>query len=304
MKKRIFSFVVSLLLLAFSCFSLIACTEVKQGSKIQRMNMVLEFRDASGNVTDTKVVGLELYLNFAPETTKYFMNLAESGYYDGVCISNVYDKYIEFGEYVGTKSGELAENTKSAGTVKGEFKDAGIVGNSLSSASTGVLIMKHDADDEDGTTHYDSAKGTIVITLASASSVYPANSYCVFGRVTSDDADNNPKESYSDSSSVNRTGKSSLEIVKTVSDLVSYEDDNETTKTYYDSKVKKFYTYIEETDENSDTTKTWYEGIGDTKTEITDKTVIEELGDKIDDEKYTFYTVPYLYVTIKSITKA
>ena len=69
--------------------------------------------------------------------------------------------------------------------------------------------------------------------------------------------------------------------------------------------MKKFYTYIEATDEDaSETTKTWYEGLGDDKTEIADKTVIEELGKKIDDEKYTFYTVPYAYVTIKSITKA
>ena len=304
MKKRIFSLVVALVL-AVACFSLTACGEVKQGSKIQRMKMVLEFRNEKGEVTDEKTVGIELYLNFAPETTKQFMKLAEEGYYDGVCISNVYDKYLEFGEYTGKKAGELTENKKTASPIKGEFEDNGIVGNKLSSSSTGVLIMKHDADDKDGTTHYDSAKGTVIVTLNSASAAYPSKSYCVFGRITSDDADKNPKKSYSDSTSVNRTGKSSLEIIKTVADLASKKEDGEITKTYYDSKVKKFYTYIEATDEDtSETTKTWYEGLGDSKTEISDKTVIEELGKKIDDEKYTFYTVPYAFVTIKSITKA
>lgn len=170
------------------------------------MNMVLEFRDESGKVTDEKTVGIELYLNFAPKTTKHFMQLAESGYYNGVCISNVYDKYLEFGEYTGTKLGELTENTKTVSTVKGEFEDNGIVGNKLSSSSTGVLIMKRDADDEKET-YYDSAKGTVIVTLNSASAAYPSKSYCVFGRITSDDADKNPKESYSDSTSVNRTGK-------------------------------------------------------------------------------------------------
>ena len=135
MKKRIFSLVVALVL-AVACFSLTACGEVKQGSKIQRMKMVLEFRNEKGEVTDEKTVGIELYLNFAPETTKQFMKLAEEGYYDGVCISNVYDKYLEFGEYTGTKAGELTENKKTASTVKGEFEDNGIVGNKLSSSST------------------------------------------------------------------------------------------------------------------------------------------------------------------------
>ncbi len=99
------------------------------------------------------------------------------------------------------------------------------------------------------------------------------------------------RKSYSDSTSVNRTGKSSLEIIKTVADLASKKEDGEITKTYYDSKVKNSTPISKRpTRILPKTTKTWYEGLGDSKTEISDKTVIEELGKKIDDEKYTLYT--------------
>ncbi len=54
--------------------------------------------------------------------------------------------------------------------------------------------MKHDADDKGRHHHYDSAKGTVIVTLNSASAAYPSKSYCVFGRITSDDADKNPKK--------------------------------------------------------------------------------------------------------------
>lgn len=305
MKKRLFS-VVTAVLLALCCFSFAACSEIKNGSKIQRMTMVLEFTDANGD-KDVKDIGIELYLNFAPETTAAFMELAENGYYDGVCVYNVANSCVEFGAYKAGEGGKLVANDKTGKKINGEFKDNGWTGNTLSTSSSGILVMKRNEDDKDDAEHnyYNSATGNVVVTIASASGVYPSDSYCAFGRLTMDDADKNPKESYSDSSKVNRTGKSSLDVFKTIGDLKSGKEDGATVKAYYDSKADKYYTYIEETDEETSATeKTWFEGLGGEKVEITDKKVVEELEKKITEEKYTFFNLPYTSVVIKSIRKA
>lgn len=301
MKKRFLSLLFAFVL-AVGCASFAGCSEVINGNKIQRMNMVIEFTNPDGS-KDEKTIRINLYLNSAPETTKAFIKLAENGYYDGVCVNNVSNNVVEFGGYKRGEDGKLVKNEKQGEKIKGEFAAAGLTQGSLTTSSSGVLVMQRKKGINDA---YDTATGNIAITTGSASGYYPTEDYCLFGRLDMSDSEKNPKESYSDSSKINRTGKNSLEVFKTITDLVTEKETDETSVTaYYDSLNDKYYTKVVTTDDDG-TDTSWYEGLGADKVEILDKTAIENIEKKLtdDDEKYTFYTLTYTSVVIKSIRKA
>ena len=307
MKKKLLSLLL-VAVLAVCALPLTGCSdEIENGSKIQRMVMTLDFYDASGNVVDTKDVQLKLFTTYAPKTTARFIALAEDGYYNGTCVSNVQSGWFEFGGYEYDASGAFVEKSfdeQKYGVLEGEFLKNGVKGNKLTSSS-GALIMKHDyALSDDKASKYNSAKGTVILALSSVSK-FPADEYCVFGKVVNDDADNNPSSDVADSSLTNRSGKTSLGIANTVSSLTS---DNGT-RTFYYEKEKVFYTRTVDDDGDYH----YYNGTEATEAnEIVDEDDIAELeglisgsdadGKKVDNACYLL-TVPYTKVVIKSIKK-
>lgn len=285
--KKIISFFVSILLIAALSVSLVGCSEIENGSKIQRMNMVLEYLDAEENTVVTKTVQLKLYLNYAPETTAHFMKLAEEGYYDGVCISNIQSSWLEFGGY--TYDGDdFVEKEYTGSTIKGEFAKNGWSGNLLTS-STGALIMKHDyPSDTDTEPVYNTAKATVVIALGSVST-FESSKYCVFGMVCNENSELKDGEKEKE--------ETSLGIIQ---GLASYNENEDGVRTYYYEKEGKFYSSKYD-DEEGETR--YYVG-----TEIEPENVIE--GEELDefkknfaDDRNYFLLVPYTKIVIKSITK-
>lgn len=292
MKKRLFSIILSVAI-CFSALAFTACSgEIEQSSKIQRMIMTFDFYDAAGNVVDTKNVQAKLYLNFAPETTKRFIALAEDGYFDNTCVSDVDTGYFEFGsyEYVDGNLTAKSFDTEKYPTLKGEFSKNGWVGNKLT-ASAGALIFKHDTEGSGELSKYDTAKGTIIVAL-STTSKFSASEYCVFGKLCSDDAEDNPSSLVSDSS-VNRSGKSSLAVAQTVADLVS----NDGVRTYYYEKEGVFYTKVTEDGETEYFAGTTTDGEALTGDEL------EKIQDLVSDADPSLKTIPYTKVVIRSIKK-
>lgn len=292
--KKLFSIILSLALVLSVC-ALSGCSgEIKQGSKIQRMILKFGFYDAEDNLVDTKDVQAELYLNFAPETTARFIELAEDGYFDNTCVSDVAAGYFEFGgyEYVDGKFTAKSFDDQKYPQLKGEFYNNGFTGNKLTT-SAGALVYKHDAVSTKETSKYDTAKGTIIVAL-SAVGKFNEKDYCVFGKITTDDASDNPS-SEADSSLVNRSGKSSLGIVSTLSDLIS----NDGVRTYYYEKEGVFYTRKVVDGENF-----YYLGasVSDDAAAL-DGEELEKIENLVSDSDPALLTLPYTKVVIKSVKK-
>lgn len=292
--KKFLSFILALSLLLSAClFS--ACSEIEKSSKIQRMLITLDFYDAAGEVVDTKTVQAKLYLNFAPQATERFIALAEDGYFDNTCVSNVQSGYFEFGgyEYVDGKMTAKAYDEQKYPALKGEFEKNGWIGNKLTTGS-GAILFKHDKESTKEVSKYDTAKGSIVVVLENISK-FDESEYCVFGVLCSDDQDDNPESSVSDSQ-VNRTGLSSLGVARTLPNLAA----NDGVTTYYNENNDKFYTRVV-----SDGETEYYEG-----TEVSEDNVLTEdsedfetLKELIANYDETLLTIPYTKVIIRSVKK-
>ena len=290
--------------LAVTALAVAGCSEIESGNKIERMVMTLEFYDANNNVVDTKNVQIKLYTNYAPETTKAFKKLCESGFYDGTCIYNVQSNWLEFGKFSYDNDGKLVETEayKNAEAIKGEFSKNGWVGNRLTTQKA-ALIMKRDYDN--GTDKkYDTAKGAVIVAMNSVST-FPSDKYCVFGMICDDDEKLNPSVKSENSDLVNRSGLTSYAVIATVKDLRQTED--LTMTYYYDpatvSENAKFVSglYTKTVDEVGITH--YYRG-----TEVNEQNVMsdEDASDfatLLADQANFFYTVPYTRVLVKKIVK-
>ena len=305
MKKKILSLLI-VAMLAVSAFAVAGCSEIENGSKIERMIVTLAFYDADNELVEEKDVQIKLYTNFAPKTVAAFKKLCEDGFYNGTCVYNIQSNWLEFGKYEFGSDGKLSVtgDYKNAAAIAGEFEKNGWKGNKLS-VSRGAIIMKRDYDDEkvEGQ-KYDTAKGAVIVALGSPSN-FSADKYCVFGMVDTDDIDSNPSSEQVDSSLVNLSGISSYGIIYTVRSL--RETDEGTVTYYYDRAYDDaeseyafeagYYTKAEDDEGNN----VYYRG-----TTISDDNMIE--GDEetafiklLGDQSAYFYVLPYTRVIVKSI---
>lgn len=285
--KKIISFFVSTLLIAAMAVSLVGCSEIEGGSKIQRMNMVLEYLDAEENTVVEKTVQLKLYLNYAPETTAHFIDLAESGYYNGVCVSNLQSSWLEFGGYT-YDNDTLTKKEYTGDTVVGEFAKNGWTGNLLTT-SVGSLIMKHDYPEDTDKEHvYNTAKATVIITLGSVST-FPSDKYCVFGVVCNENLDLDDGEEALE--------ETSLSIIQ---GLVDYNENEDGVRTYYYEKEGKFYSSKYDEDEEK---TLYYNGMEINAENLLEDEELETFEENFKDNRNYFLLVPYTKIVIKSITK-
>ncbi|MBQ6883724.1 MAG: peptidylprolyl isomerase [Clostridia bacterium] len=294
--KRTLVKIMALTLALVTIFAFTACKkEIKNGSQIQRMKVELSYQDAAGEEVITTTVGLELYLNFAPETVAHFIALCEEGYYNNVCVSNVSDKWLEFGGYKYDADGNFVENAYTKQPINGEFAKNGWIGNKLS-VTQGSLILKRDYDDGESS-KYNTAKGTVIVCLSSgAASTFSSDRYCVFGMVTSDDAN---AEAATDVEK-----KSSIAKLSSLASFAQQEvNGNKVTTWFYEGNNEQY--------KNQFITK-WIDEDGETHyakgasidgEEMTSEQV-EEFLDLYGEETKSFLVVPYTQIVIKSITKA
>ena len=211
--NKLFAKIIAIALALTVIFSFTACSEVENGSKIERIQITL---DVDG--VEYKVEA-KLYVDFAPKTIAHIKNLIKNGYYNGLDVSNATSSYFQFGDYK-LENNQLVAVDGEVSPIAGEFEKRGFVGNKLT-VSQGAIILKRATEAETGS-KYDTGKATIAIALSYAAP-FNAKEYCVFGKVVSDDGDAD-----ADSSSVEYL--SSLERLMKVKECI--EDENGR-KVYY-----------------------------------------------------------------------
>ena len=119
-------------------------------------------------VKDYGTITVELNGDVAPITVDTFMNLAKSGFYNGLTFHRIIDGFmIQGGDPTGTGSGGSKDR------IKGEFSSNGV--NNPISHVKGVISMARSQDPN-------SASSQFFITVADAT--YLDGSYAAFGTVT------------------------------------------------------------------------------------------------------------------------
>lgn len=293
MKKVLVSLLT--VLVAFTCaFSMAGCSDnIKNGSKITTVKMVVEVYDASGSVTATTDVYMELYLNFAPTSTAHIIKLVNDGFFNGTCVSNINSNWMEIGAYQYDTDGKFDKKNYTYGNVIGEFLNNGIQGNKLS-VTKGAVVFKRDYDDNRIDTEeskYDTAESTMAICFSSsASSTFDPDSYCVLGMIVSDDAD--------EDASSELEQKSSIDKLASLSEYKEASIDDNTVTTYYYETEKAFYTKW--VDEAGDTHYATGAEVN-TDNELTGKD-LEQFNKLFSENKNYFLTVPAVKIVIKSMS--
>lgn len=291
--KSIFAVMLAVVLIS----SITACEEIKDGSKIQKINITLELvgaddvviLDDNGNQTNEFTVTAELYLNYAPKTIERFLKLVDDGFYNDTVVSNIGDSWCEFGGYKGTSKNLLKADSELP-YLDGEFEKNGWVGNNLR-ASAGVLMMKHDYVSSSERSKYNTAKSTVIVTSYSASR-FSYKEYAIFGQIVSDDA----KEFSTSTSSLINGAMSSLSKIQQINKL---QQDKEKTTLFFNEKESKYYTrtYDEENVAH------YYEGSSiNAENELIDKEKEDYLEKFSEDENY-FLVIPYATLKIKEIKR-
>lgn len=161
-----------LLCLALSVFGLCGCgkEESKKDTNTDTDSAVQSQAHQKVKVTmqDGGEFTIELYPEYAPETCENFINLVESGFYNGLTFHRVIDGFMAQGgstDGVGIKGSDK--------TIKGEFSANGFSQNTLSH-QRGVVSMARAAS-------YDSASSQFFICYGDCT--FLDGQYAGFGKV-------------------------------------------------------------------------------------------------------------------------
>ena len=166
--KKSNKLIIMLLCLTF-LFTLTACGE-KEEKKSNNDGVYARVEKVNIEIKDYGTISLDLYPSVAPLTVKNFIDLVNSGFYDGLTFHRIIDGFmIQGGDPLGTGFGG------SENTIKGEFSANGF--NNPLKHERGVISMARGAYD------YDSASSQFFIVQTT----YPSldGQYASFGKVTS-----------------------------------------------------------------------------------------------------------------------
>ena len=288
-------------------FSVTGCATIKDGNKITKAVMTLEFYKADGTVGSTSEVDFELYYNNSPKTVTHVKKLINDGYYDGMCISNVANHFIELGEYYYTDNTKAEDNKDikknfakkeyTYGTVKGEFYNNGWRGQTLN-ADAGAILMKHDRE---GTNRYNSATSGLIF-MTSGLTDLDKNSYCVIGRVISDDGEAAITDTSIELDKIDRSSLSSFGLINSIHDIDIKVQNDKSVITYYQLSKKEWFEMVRENGQT--TVKNLTKGIDLSDVEV-DKFVGEVENTTttggFKNEYYDYIRIPYQKIIVKSI---
>lgn len=153
--------IVALLIVLFGCLILFKKKEVKEEMK-DTYNVIITVK----NYGD---IELELDAKTAPITVNNFINLAKSGFYDGLTFHRIMEGFmIQGGDPLGTGMGG------SENKIKGEFKNNGIENNI--SHVRGVISMARNG--------YDMNSASSQFFIVHQDSTFLDGDYAAFGYVT------------------------------------------------------------------------------------------------------------------------
>ena len=295
-KNKLFILIMAIVMV----FSAVGCATIIDGSKITKAVMTLEFYNAEGEVASTSTVTLHLYENNAPETVKHVKKLINDKYYDGVCVNNVADYFIELGEYY-YQDGVMVKKPYEYGMIEGEFEKNGFENQRLG-ATKGAIVMKHDrVTTSTDVYNYDTATSGLMFMTKGLMDI-SEKEYCVIGRVVESDGEESVSTS-SSTTSIDRSDLSSFGIINSIKDIALNKTDERTVTTFYHAKTNTWYKKVVEGGE----TTVYKTEEGKEEVQITDTEEKEEFLNifsgtgSFKDEFYEYSLVPYQKVIVKSI---
>ena len=326
--KKLLKRICAAFLAAATVFCFASCGKgvVKDGSKIEKMTVTLEYTDTDDKAQTLKVE-IELYMNYAPATIDHVKYLASKGYYNGTIVSDLKTNHIEFGEFYldnGERKSRYDENAKLAytsiinsdyvsgktiangkrnrytatGSIVGEFRANGISSSKTLTVSDGTLVLKRDTLTYDSDGGHDTAKGTLALVTGSdsyytnvESGYTAAQCFAVIGKITK--------------------GKDTLK--KLITDADKYVKDTNGSTTYYFD----YENCVDKNDKDSETLYEQFESLGhvfvkdsegkytavggETPIEITSDDYSDVLSKLNGNSKY-LRAIPYKTITIKSVS--
>ncbi len=180
MAKRIISMITAVIILAATLTSCGVKTPPKQSSfEVKDKDIV----NVCILLDDGRSMQLELYPKIAPITVQNFVDLATSGFYDGLIFHRIVSGFVVQG---GDPNGDGTGGSNT--TIKGEFSENGVE-NTLSHTK-GVISMARQssltsssaANEED--TKMDSATSQFFIVLDNSAKASLDGKYAAFGKMT------------------------------------------------------------------------------------------------------------------------
>ena len=154
-------------------------------------------------MADDSVFVIELYPEYAPKTVENFLNLVNSGFYNGLTFHRVVDNFMaQGGDPEGTGRGG-AENT-----IEGEFNSNGFSQNTLSH-TRGVVSMARSTDNNSASSQF--------FICYTDDSTFLDGIYAAFGKVV------DGMEVVDDFCKVERTMNSSGELATPVEPIIMKE---------------------------------------------------------------------------------
>lgn len=159
--KKVFAIAGALIVVLAAVLICIGLNNKKETAAMENVKVKVEMENGGSFV-------LELYPEYAPETVENFVNLVESGFYNGVGFHRIVDGFMaQGGDPEGTGMGG------SEKTIKGEFASNGFSKNTLSH-TRGVISMARSQNP-------DSASSQFFICYDDAS--FLDGDYAAFGKV-------------------------------------------------------------------------------------------------------------------------
>lgn len=304
LRNKIFVLMVAIVMM----FSIVGCATIKDGSKITTAVMTIDFYKADGTIASTSEVTLELYENNAPETVAHVKKLIKDKYYDGVCISNVANHFVEFGEYQYTdnSSNDITKNFAKKdydlvkyGTVAGQFHNNGY-GNQRLNAGTGAIVMKHDRVGQD---KYNTATSGIMLMTSGLVDI-DKNNYCVIGKMVTDDGEASLKDASAELDAIDRSSLSSFGIINSIHDIdVLNNDDGSSVITYYQLSTQKWFKLVRANNETHvyDITEGEVELTVSEKDKFINEVENTTTSGGFKDEYYDYFKLPYQKIIVRSI---
>lgn len=168
-KQKKIILITSLAVVAAVAIAFLLWFTISNANKVAEENYPV----AKMNIEGYGEVEIVLYPNEAPNTVRNFIELANSGFYDGQIISRVCEGFcIQMGSPDGTTAGDAGYS------IKGEFANNGFTKNTIKHEA-GVISMARSSD-------YDSAGSQFFICTGTKSALQHLDgNYAAFGKVIS-----------------------------------------------------------------------------------------------------------------------
>ena len=300
LRNKILVFILAIL----TAFSATGCATVKDGNKITKAVMTLNFYKADGTFS-TSEVKFELYENNAPNTVAHVKKLINDKFYDGVCISNVTSHFVELGEYYFDGDTLAKKDYSKYEPIKGEFYENGISNQKLASGK-GAIVMKHDRTQASADKNKYNTATSGLFFLTNNSADLDKNKYCVIGRIVEDDGDVALTDTSTKVDDKDRSSLSSFGIINSISDYSYKNEDDVSTTTYYQESTGYYFKVVKE---GGQTTVYETNKKGETRV-LSDSEETKFINDTTEtvpatggykDEYYDYFKIPYQKIIVESI---